>query len=204
MMRTSLAVIAWALVSMVCSNPASADINFIFTPSATGGVNVVGTGSGFVDRADGNASSDWDVQDFETNFLIAAFGTAQTSADSVSGTFSNITTGITETLLNFDVDADGGTSSDNDLDYDTANVLSFSFEDEFSYSMTATFEVGTMAFSDLIIGTHIDFGHTQGAGIAEESFGITRILVAVPEPGSLAFLACCSAIVSLRRRRNLS
>ncbi len=204
MMRRSLAVIALALVSLVCSNPASADINFIFTESATGGVNVVGSGSGFVDRVLGISSSDWDVQDFETNFLTAGFGNTQTSADSVSGTFSNITTGITETLLNFDVDADGGSSNDNDLDYDTENVLAFSFDDEFSYSLTATFDVGTLAFSDLVLGTHIDFGRTQGAGIAEESFGITRIFVSVPEPNSLAFLACCSAIAILRRRRSLS
>lgn len=189
------------LILSVTSSRCFADIMFVFTPSPTGGVNVVGMGSGLVDRPDGIASDDWDVQDFMTNFLQDTFTDAQTSADTAAGTFTNVTTGVSESLLNFDVDRDP--DSGDDLDYDTANVLTFSFEDEFLYELTATFEFGTMAFSDLVLGTHIDVGRTQGAGIAEESFGITTVKV-VPEPTAVGLLLACVATLAAtnwRKRR---
>lgn len=186
-------------VPILLTNSSHADITFIFSESASGGVNVVGTGSGLVDRADGIASSDWDVQDFMTDFLKDTYTDSQTGAETVAGTFTNVTTGISESLLNFDVDRDP--DSGDDLDYDTANVLTFAFNDEFRYELTAGFEPGTLAFSDLVPGTHIDVGHTQGAGIAEESFGITTVIV-VPEPSTLGLLLCSIAAGTLGRRNH--
>ncbi|MCA9235167.1 MAG: hypothetical protein KDA44_06835 [Planctomycetales bacterium] len=193
-LRCLLAVFVLALISS--ASPVRGDITFFFKKSPSGGVNVAGSGSGLVDRVAGIASNDWDIQDFVTNFLVDTYTDVQTGADTVSGTFSNMTTGVTETILNFDVDRDGGASFDNDLDFDTANVLTFSFEDEFALSLTASFDPGTLAFSDLILGTHIDEGHTQGAGISEESFGITRVVVVVPEPGALALLLIGAAAIA--------
>ena len=191
-----------AVVSMISVSSASADVFYQFTRSATGGVNVVGTGSGLVNRPDGVASDDWDVNNFITNFLEASFGNTQTGADSASGTFTNVTTSTSVDVTSFAVDADGSASSDNDLDFDTSAILSFSFEDEFSYSMTATFDVGTLAYTDLIPGQHVDVGRTQGAGISEESFGVTFVSVSIPEPSTMALsLACFAAAGVMRRRR---
>ncbi len=193
------------LLPLLAMSTATADILFVFAPTASGGVKVTGTGSGLVNREDGIASSDWDVQDFQTNFLQASFGTAQTSSDTISGTFTNVTTGVTENILNFDVDADGGAASDNDLDWDTTTNnggdLSFSFMDEFSLELMATFLPTTLAFNQLVQGTHIDVGRTQGAGIAEESFGITTVRVLVPEPATWSLMLGCVASWGLLGRR---
>ncbi len=182
---------------------ASADIIFTFAESATGGVDVVGTGSGVVANSSTGSvtSSDWDVQDFGTDFLVDTFTASQTSSDSVSGTFANVTTGQSATLLNFDVDRDPTTADD--LDYDTSTALTFSDGDEFNYSLTASFAATTLAFSDLILGTHIDVGRTQGAGIGEEVFGITTVNVvnAVPEPAMPTALLLLSAFGISRRCR---
>lgn len=194
---------AGVVISACLASTSSADMLFVFKKSATGGVNVTGSGSGLVNREAGIASSDWDIQDFMTDFLKDTFTDSQTGADIASGTFSNLTTGVSEAIISFDVDRDGGVGNDNDLDFDTENELSFSFEDEFLFELTATFEAATLPFDQLVIGRHIDVGRTQGAGIAEESFGIVTLIVAIPEPATLGLLASCLAaagVLGLRRR----
>lgn len=190
------------LLPLLMMSTASADILFVFAPTASGGVKVTGTGSGLVDRLLGITTSDWDVQDFQTNFLAASAGIAIIHADTASGTFSNVTTGVTENITDFTVDADGGSASDNDLDWATTvnsgGNLSFSFEDAFSLQLSATFLPTTLAFNQLIQGTHIDVGHTQGAGIADESFGITTVRVVVPEPATLSLMLGCFASWGIR------
>ncbi len=196
---TSAALTA-AIALSVVSHSAFADIEFFFTEAPDGGTLVAGTGSGLVNREAGIASSDWDIQDFLTNFLQETFTDVQTGAGTVSGSFTNVTSGISETIISFDVDRDGGLSNDNDLDFDTANVLSFDFEDEFTLTLSATFSVSELPFDQLVLGTHIDVGRTQGAGIAEESFGITTVNV-VPAPAT-GLLMFATLPVLTRRRRN--
>jgi len=196
-----LLFVALGFTSLLDQKSASADITFTFTEAADGGVDVTGTGSGLVNRELGISSNDWDVQDFLTNFLV--IGTGTVNADSASGTFTNVTQVSSQDIISFQVDDDGGASLDNDLDYDTAAVLAFDFDDEFTYSLTASFLPTSLTMSDLVVGTHIDVGRTQGAGIAEESFGITTVIVtnAVPEPSGMALLACIAGCVLSRRRR---
>jgi hypothetical protein len=202
-MRCTL--ICCGVLPFVAAAPSYADMMFVFTPTPSGGVHVVGSGSGFADRAAGIATSDWDLENFNTGFLGPNVGLTQVSADVVSGTFTNVTTGITETLLNFDYDRDP--DSGDDLDFDTTETgggpLTFALGAEFLFQMTATFEPSSLLFADLIPGIHTDNGHTQGAGIADESFGVTTVKV-VPEPSGLVLLLGCAASIAasgLRRRR---
>ncbi len=191
------------LIPMVAVSPSSAAMFFEFRPTPSGGVSVVGFGGGFADRNPNVSASNWDVQDFTSNFLknIPSIPTIEIFAGSVAGTFKNVTTNITENIISFDVDRDPPAGSD-DLEFDTANTLVFSLGDEFLFQMTATFNPGTLKYSDLVPGTHIDVGHTLGGGIADESFGITTLTV-VPEPATLGLLL--TSIVSLgaagRRKR---
>lgn len=152
-----------------------ADINIVFTEAADGGVDVVGSGSGMV-TAD-RQTPDWDINDFMTEFLDESIGTSQISANTFSGSLDNLTTGQLGPLQNFDVDKDATTGDD--LDFDTPagddppnSFLAFLTGDEFEFSLTASFTVSNLAFSDLIEGTHIDLG-----GGADEIFGITTIVV---------------------------
>jgi hypothetical protein len=203
-MKKHLVTIASLLSGIVLSfviSPAAADITFTFTKSLSGGVDVVGFGTGRVDRALGIASNDWDVNNFLTDYLKDSYTDDDTPADSVSGTFTNVTSGISEGIESFDIDRDSDGTGD-DLDWDTFNTLSFAFDDEFLFQMTASFDPGTLMFSDLILGTHIDEGHTAGAGLAEESFGLTIVQV-VPEPNSIALLFASIASIGLVGRRRI-
>ena len=202
-MKNSIARYSLALCTVCLSfsvSPALAGFTFTFTPSGTGGVDVVGTGSGASDRVDPVASNDWDIQDFVTNYVQSAFGNSPKNADTVTGTLTNLTTSTTVNILSFQIDADGGSGFDNDIDFDTDAVIAFSLGDEMSLSLTASYDAGELSISDLVPGTHIDEGHTQGAGIAEESFGITTVHV-VPEPSCLALALACFAAVGVSRRR---
>ena len=181
---------------------ASADIVFTFSESATGGVDVVGTGSGFVSNTQTGAVQTrfWDVDDFDTDFLVDTFTLSQTSSDSISGFFTNVTTGQSHAFESFAVDRDPDT--EDDLDIRTVSQLNFAEGQEYSFSMAATFEPTTLAFSDLIVGTHIDLGRTQGGGLSVEVFGITTVsVVSVPEPATLSALLLASAFIAGRRRR---
>ncbi len=190
---------ALALCGLVPLSSASAGITYIFSPSGDGGVDVVGSGTGISDRVLPVTSFDWDVQDFVTNFMSQP-GTATIGADTESGTFANVTTGASESIITFAIDEDGGASFDNDIDFDTAASITFNLGDEMSFSLTAHFLPSSLTMSDLVVGTHIDEGHTTGAGIAEESFGITTVRV-IPEPSSMAIASFCLVAAAVARRR---
>ncbi|QDS97234.1 hypothetical protein [Adhaeretor mobilis] len=193
--------VAVALCGLVPISTAQAGFDFVFTPAADGGVDVVGTGSGFSDRVDPLTDiNDWDIQDFATNFMVIDNG-ATLGAASESGTLTNVTTSTTVNVISFSIDEDFGPDFDNDIDFDTDAPISFSLGDEMSFSFTGHFDPGTLQITDLVPGIHIDEGHTTGAGIAEESFGISTVTV-IPEPNSLLLaLACFTSVGVIRRRR---
>ena len=175
-MKNKYSVSFLALIGIVCiSLNCLADINFVFTEAADGGVDVVGTGSGFA-SAD-RQTADWDLNNFTTDFLVEAVGNNQISADTVSGSLDNLTTGQLGPIQSFDVDKDAMTNDD--IDFDTPpgddppdSSIAFLTGDEFVYSVTANFAVTTLAFSDLIVGTHIN-----PDGELDEIFGTTTIVV---------------------------
>ena len=152
-----------------------ADINFVFSEAEDGGVDVVGSGSGFA-TAD-RQTADWDLNNFTTEFLVEAVGVNQISADTVSGSLDNLTTGQLGPIQSFDVDKDAMTNDD--IDFDTPlgddppdSSLAFLTGDEYEFSVTANFAVTTLAFSDLIVGTHVN-----PDGELDEIFGVTTIVV---------------------------
>jgi len=190
------------LLPLVAVSPAFADMFYQLTPTPTGGVSVVGSGSGFADRDPNQITSNWDTQDFITDFLKDTVSASEIDAGTVAGTIKNVTTDITENINRFRVDRD--TTSNDDLIWDIPNAITFSLGDEFLFQLTATFNVGTLAYADLIEGVHIDNGRTMPpAGIADEIFGVTTLTV-VPDPATLGLLL--AGVISLgsvgwRRRR---
>jgi len=171
----------------------NADVVLNFTPSLTGGVIVAGTGSGQSTAT--TTTSDFDSQDYNSDYLLDTFTASITPADTVSGMLTNVTTGISEVVVGFRVDRDS--TSGDDIDFQTANAMTFSTGDEFSLTIDATFDVGTLPFSQLIVGTHTE----DGGEFADENFGQYTVNV-VPEPNTLA-VAWLAAIglVGLRCRR---
>jgi len=205
LLRCAAALIACGLIAGAGMSPASAGINYTFSPAADGGVDVVGTGTGFSDRSDPQTTSDWDVQDFITNFMVLDDG-ATLGAATESGTLTNVTTGISVNIVSFQIDEDGGLGDDNDIDFDTDEAITFNLGDEYAFSLMAHFEPfsggdgSALTINDLVYGYHFDVGRTQGAGLADELFGITRVGV-IPEPSSI-LLACGSiALFAAARRR---
>ncbi len=182
-----------ALLILLTSTVANGDLVFSFTPTGTGGVSVTGTGSGMV--TGGRDTNDWDIENFATDFLNGTFGNTQTSADTVSGTLTNITTGLSVAITNFAVDQDA--SSGDDIEFDTSTNLAFSSMDEFTFSLNATFDFGTLPFTAVITGTHTDAG-----GPGDEIFGSTSI-TATPEPASCLLVALGGLFLPLRRRRSM-
>ena len=165
-----------AMIGIICVPlNCPADIDFVFSEAEDGGVNVVGSGSGFV-TAD-RQTADWDLNNFMSDFLVEAVGNDQISANTVSGSLDNLTTGQLGPIQSFDVDKDAMTNDD--IDFDTPlgddppdSSLAFLTGDEFVYTVTANFAVTTLAFSDMIVGTHINPG-----GEVDEIFGVTTIVV---------------------------
>lgn len=180
---------------------ASAGFNFRFGPAGDGGVDVIGKGSGFSDRVDPLVNiDDWDIQDFVTNFMVIDNG-ATLGAATESGTFRNVTTNTTVNIISFQIDEDLDPNGfDNDIDFDTDAPISFELGDEMKFSMTAHFTPGTLVITDLVKGVHIDEGHTQGAGIGDESFGISTVKV-IPEPSTIALAIGCLVAATIRRRQ---
>lgn len=163
------------LLSVFCTIalavPASADITFVFTEADDGGVIVVGTGSGFTD-GDRN-TDDWDVSNFMTKYLQPNVPGDMIQADVTTGLFSNVTTGISQAIDTFCVDSDSPVDPSDDLQWETVGALEFVEGDEFLLTIDATFSVDTLAFSDLVLGNHIDLGGSSG----DEIFGVTTIMI---------------------------
>lgn len=189
--------ITTSLVFVTCllfATAASADIVFVLTQGFGGGVDVVGTGSGNSTAA--TVSSDFDSQDYNTDFLADTFGTGITPANSVIGTLTNITTGISESITGFRVDRDP--DSADDIDFQTANAMTFAIGDAFSMTLNASFDFATLPFAQLVPGTHTE----DGGEFADENFGQYTVNVAIPEPGSVAFLTIVVIGMGIRRRSN--
>ena len=206
-MKKQLIAIASLLGGIVVSfaiSPAAAELSFVFTESLTGGVNVVGSGSGFADRDPSQSSLDWDIQDFETDFLDNSISVGFKPAAAVSGFLKNVTTDTTVAITSFRINRNSAT--EDDLDWGTVSVINFNLGEEYLFELTATFDPAVVPFSILIPGSHRDVGRTlepnpdaNGHGpIADEIWGITTVNV-VPEPASLGLLFACLASLGATR-----
>ncbi len=212
MKKTTLigfASVLGGIILLVAPSPVSAGITYRVAPALDGGVDVKGKGTGVWNRPDAPyTTDDWDVNDFTTNFIATLTG-ATRGAATESGTFTNTTTGQSVNIISFQFDDDFGTELDNDIDFDTDAPITFSHLDEMRFSLTAHFNPppggSTMSIADFVKGTHIDLGNTDPnlPFIAEESFGITTVIV-IPEPGTIALVmaCCCSVGFAGGRKRN--
>jgi hypothetical protein len=163
------------------SGTANADIIITFTEALDGGFTMVGTGSGSIRL--GKTDDDFDLKDFNTNYLVA--GSFQDKdATSVGGTLKNITTGSTVGVEKFEVDEDG-TGSNNDVAIKTDAEITFATGDLFEIDFVGTYLEGNVAFSSLVVGTHTMTSHTG----SDEIFGDVTVNVvpaaAAPTPGTV-------------------
>lgn len=142
---------------------------------------------------------DIDYADLGVFLDPATTGTGLINADTSGGTFTNITSGVSQPVTQFQVDRDTsatlGAPTD-DVDFDTSAAIPFAAGDSYSLDLTATFDVSTLAFSSLIPGSYTK----TGTGSGDEVFGDVTINI-VPEP-STALLGLSSLLVlGLRRRQ---
>ena len=181
-----------ALIFFSLSSLSHGAIIFTLSPGPNGGVSVVGTGSGMTTGA--LTTDDFDYANLGTFLNAASTVDTLIDAEIAGGTFTNITSGISQPIDGFQVDRDA-TSSD-DVDFDTVADLAFAAGDSYSIDLTATFEASTLPFSSLILGSSTK----QGTGSGDEVFGDVTVNV-VPEPSSaVLFLSGLLAMVARRRR----
>jgi hypothetical protein len=147
------------------------------------------------------------MKDFVTSFLIAGeFNLVD--INSVSGTLKNTTVTQTVVINNFEVDEDDFTADNlkpltplvgdrDDFEWDTDASIAFALDDSFELDFTGNYEVGTLAFSDLVLGTH-----QLDTPSDDAIFGAVTVVVGpVPEPSTTALLGLGGLALILRRRR---
>jgi hypothetical protein len=179
------------VVSVVClaglmSGTANAEITITFTEAGDGGFTVSGVGSGSI-RAS-RTDDDFDQKDFNTNYLDSLGTYGDVDATLVGGTLKNVTSGISVGVEKFEVDADNhttvGTGAD-DLAIKTDADITFATDDLFEIDFYGTYLVSNIAFSHLIVGTHIMNGFAE----SDEIFGVITVNVvpaaAAPTPGTV-------------------
>ncbi|MEL7500462.1 MAG: hypothetical protein AAFN77_22910 [Planctomycetota bacterium] len=179
------------LACCISGSPLHADLVFNVTEANGGGATFLGSGSGAVDRSRSN--SRWDLNDFNTSFLESSVGNSEISF-SATGTLTNSSSGQNVGIIGFGVDRDG--NGGDDIFFQTDSGLSFTQGDDFVFSIVATSDVGTLPFSSLILGTHIEPG-----GAPDEIFGVTTMVISsIPEPTAFAMFSVALVALSSRRR----
>jgi hypothetical protein len=182
-----IVTVAALMFAGLMSGSANADITITFTEALDGGFSMIGTGSGSIRL--GKTDDDFDQKDFNSNYLDSLGTYGDVDATSVGGTLKNVTSGISVGVEKFEVDADNhttvGTGAD-DLAIKTDADITFATDDLFEIDFYGTYLVSNIAFSHLIVGTHI----MDGFGESDEIFGVITVNV-VPlttgTPGTLIF-----------------
>ena len=173
-------------------NVCQAGLMFTFSDNGTGGLKIVGTGSGTV--TDDQSGSVWDILNFDSDFLAGA-GSFTTPATGMlknlggSGLSSPMEIAVNE--FRFDKDGAG-----DDIQFRLDDPITFMTDDKFEFTMMA--EIASFDFSQLVAGTHMESDQDN----ADEIFGVTTLVVnaAVPEPTSILIFAAVPAALLLRRR----
>lgn len=190
-------LVTFLIASLFAGSTVDAQIILNFSRAADGGVRVVGQGSG---NTTGSASgTQWQILDFDNNFISDTLGFGYIDADSVQGSLTNAA-GRSRQLNRFSVGRSNG--SNDDVRFRTQGNISFGLNQPYTFTMEAIFNVSTLAYDDLIAGTYYD----QATNDSSEIFGQTSLDIAsVTEPRSLGLLLASfglAGFVFLRRKRN--
>ncbi len=190
--KSRLTVVSIVFCSLICAIPATADL--VFTVDKVAGlITITGGGKGVATKA--QTTDNWDILDFQSDYLSDQYPTAEQPSSSASGTLTNLTTGLSETVTEFRVDRDTG--SGDDIRFFITNALAFSLGDGYLLNLSATFDPSVLNASNLIIGSHIE----NSGGGADEIFGMTTLNVVIPEPSGLGMAILAAFVVRLRRTR---
>ena len=166
------------------ASTASADLMFSFTPEASGGVKLTGSGSGQVSAS--KTDDDWQLY-FVSQFIPGG-NIAPLAADSVSGTITNVTTSMSQPIQGSQVDSD---VINDEIRWLLPSSLAFTSGDEYTISLQAEFDLLNIA--DLVEGTFTE----SGVG-GDEIFGSMQISV-VPEPSAATMLGILGLGMAFRR-----
>jgi len=165
---------------------------FTFSDNGTGGLKIVGTGSGIV--TDDQSGSVWDILNFDSDFLAGA-GSFSTPATGMLKNYggAGLSSPMNIAVNEFRFDKDG---AGDDIQFRLASSINFMAGDSFEFNMMA--EIASFDYSQLVVGTHLETDQDN----ADEIFGVTTLVVnaAVPEPTSLLIFAAVPAALLLRRR----
>ena len=171
----SIVTVAALMFAGLMSGSANADITITFTEAGDGGFSVSGVGSGAITKA--KTDDDWEFKDFATSYIVGTASYTDKDATAVSGTMKNVTTDVTVIVDAFEVDTDS--NSNDDLSIKTDGDIAFSTGNLFEIAFSATYLVGNVPFSNLVVGTH---GPNLLTSASDDIFGEVYVDV-VPAAG---------------------
>jgi hypothetical protein len=146
----NIVTVAALMLAGLMSGTANADIIITFTEALDGGFSVTGVGSGTISAT--KTDDDWEFKDFATSYIVGTAAYENRDATLVSGTMKNVTTDVTVIVDAFEVDTDS--NSNDDLSIKTDGDIAFSTGNLFEIAFSATYLVGNVPFSNLVVGTH--------------------------------------------------
>jgi hypothetical protein len=179
----SIVTVAALMFAGLMSGSANADITITFTEALDGGFTVSAVGSGVVTGA--KADDDWEFKDFATSYIVGTAAYENRDATLVSGTMKNVTTDVTVIVDAFEVDTDSG--SNDDLSIKTGDIT-FNQDDEFEIAFSATYLVGNIPFSNLVVGTHGPQTHDGSDAIFGDVYVDVVPAAGGSTPGTLIFI----------------
>jgi hypothetical protein len=183
-MKKSISIVAVAAVMLagLMSGTANADLIITLTEATDGGFTITGVGSGLMASAE--QDGDWDIKNFNTNYLVGSASGIAT--DSVTGTMQNLTLGTSRVIDEIELDEDGGGAGTDDISLETTGndiaELLFNQGDEYSINFSGTYLASTFLYSNLVEGTHIHSVGSEG-----DFFGQTTINVVLEAPSDCAY-----------------
>ena len=193
----SIVAVAALMLAGLMSGTANADLIITLTEAVDGGFTITGVGSGAVTAT--KTTTDWDIKDFDTNYLVGSADGVAT--DSVTGTIQNTTTVTVYTIDEIEIDEDGGGLGTDDISIETTgDDPAFTLGDSFLINFSGTYSASTFLYSNLIEGSHIHPGGGDGAIFGKTTINVVPI-ADIPEPVTMSIMAIGGLGMLLKRKR---
>ena len=192
----AMALSAVAMASLMLGS-ANAALVITLTETLDGGFTITGVGSGFM--ASFEQDGDWDIKDFDSNYLVGSASNVGT--DSVTGTMQNLTLGTSTFIDEIELDEDGGGPGTDDISIETTGgdkELLFNAGDEYSINFSGTYLASTFLYSNLVEGSHT---HPGGSGNFFGGTTINVVPIQIPEPSPIVLVGLAGLGLIVRRRR---